>query len=118
MVTFGKRRRFRGSLLILFWVWALVSLSTIAQDAAQPEGSRKVLNRVVPTYPQLARTMNLRGVVKVDAIVGSNGALKSISVRGGHPVLVQAAQNALQKWRWEAAGHETHEPIEFVFEPK
>jgi TonB family protein len=111
-------RRAAISWLILSWAVALISLSSFAQDAAQSESTRKVVNRVVPAYPALARTMNLRGVVKIDAVVGSNGALKSVSVKGGHPVLVQAAQNALQKWRWEPAGHETHEPIEFVFDPK
>jgi TonB family protein len=112
------RRRPAIPLLILIWALALTSTLTFAQDAAQAESTRKVVNRVVPTYPQLARTMNLRGVVKIEAVVGSNGALKSVSVKGGHPVLVQAAENALQKWRWEPAGHETHEPIEFVFDPK
>jgi TonB family protein len=112
------RPRAAISLLILFGTLALISTSSCAQDPAQPESTRKVVNRVVPAYPPLARTMNLRGVVKIDAVVGSNGALKAVSVKGGHPVLVQAAQNALQKWRWEPSGHETHEPIEFVFDPK
>ena len=112
------RRRAAIPLLILIWALSLTFTLTFAQDASQPESTRKVVNRVVPAYPQLARTMNLRGVVKIDAVVGSNGALKSLSVKGGNPVLVQAAQNALQKWRWEPAGHETHEPIEFVFDPK
>jgi hypothetical protein len=30
---------------------------------------------------------------------------------------VQAAQNAILKWRWEPASHETREPIEVNFNP-
>jgi len=77
-----------------------------------------VVNRIVPSYPQLARTMNLKGTVRIEAVVAPNGAVKSVAVKGGHPVLVQAAENVIQKWRWEPATHETHEPIEFNFDPK
>src|SRR5690242_14723341 len=76
----------------------------------QTETKRKVVNRVVPVYPQMARTMNLKGVVRVDALVAPNGTVKSLEVRGGHPALVQAAQSAILKWKWEPAAHETKEP--------
>ena len=77
-----------------------------------------MVNRIVPSYPQLARTMNLKGTVRIEAVVAPNGAVKSVAVKGGHPVLVQAAENAIQKWRWEPATHETHEPIVVSFDPK
>ena len=35
----------------------------------QTEGNRKVVNRVAPLYPSMARTMNLRGSVKAEALV-------------------------------------------------
>jgi len=106
------------ALLVLLWAAALIPAHSFAQQEEQPVGKRKVVNRIVPSYPQLARTMNLKGTVRIEAVVAPNGAVKSVAVKGGHPVLVQAAENAVQKWRWEPATHETHEPIEFSFDPK
>lgn len=87
----------------------------VSQD--QAEGVRKVLTRVVPQYPSLARTMNIRGNVKVDVLVAPNGTVKSLEVKGGHPLLVQAAQDALRQWKWEPGSHETHETVELRFTP-
>ncbi len=102
------------ALLVLLWAAALIPAHSFAQQEEQPVGKR----RIVPSYPQLARTMNLKGTVRIEALVAPNGVVKSVAVKGGHPVLVQAAENAVQKWRWEPATHETHEPIEFSFDPK
>ena len=104
--------------LVLFWVVALTSFSSAAQQQDEPESNRKVVRRVVPAYPDLARTMNLRGIVKVDVVVATNGKAKSVEAKGGHPVLVQAAEDAIRKWNWEPAAHETNEFIEVNFNPQ
>ena len=95
-------------------------LITIAASAQQEQGGsgRKIVNRVVPVYPPLARTMNLRGTVRLDAFVQANGTVKTVELKGGHPVLAQAAENAIRKWKWEPATHESREPIEFHFDPQ
>jgi TonB family protein len=96
---------------------ALVLLSALfAQEDVAP--ARKIVNRVNPHYPEIARTMNLRGNVKAEAVVEPNGTVKTVDVKGGHPVLVRAAQNAIYKWRWAPAAHETREPIEVRFDPE
>jgi TonB family protein len=82
------------------------------------ETTRRVTNRVVPAYPELARAMNVRGIVRLDVLVAPNGTIKSVKVIGGHPVLVQAAERAVQKWKWEPAGHESNEAIELRFNPE
>jgi len=43
--------------------------------------------------------------------------VKSVEVKGGHPLFVQAAQNALREWKWEPAAHETDEIVELRFTP-
>src|SRR5437762_14020371 len=106
------------ALLVLLWAAALIPAHSFAQQEEQPVGKRKVVNRIVPSYPQLARTMNLKGTVRIEALVAPNGGVKSVAAKGGHPVLLQAAENAVQKWRWEPATHEIHEPIELSFDPK
>ena len=62
--------------------------------------------------------MGLEGVVKVEALVASDGSVKSVEIKGGHPVLAQAAANAVRRWRWEPAAHESHEPVELKFSPE
>jgi len=58
------------------------------------ETTRRVTNRVVPVYPELARAMNVKGIVRLDVLVAPNRTVKSVKVIGGHPVLVQAAERA------------------------
>jgi TonB family protein len=100
---------------ILVWALPLVPILSAGQE---PVSNRKITNRVVPRYPPLARTMNLKGTVKIEALVLANGTVKTVELKGGHPVLAQAAENAIRKWRWEPATHESHEPIEFHFDPQ
>jgi TonB family protein len=104
---------------ILFSLFVVLSLAagSFAQQE-QAESSRKIVNRVSPQYPEIARTMNLRGSVKAEAVVEPNGAVKSVDVKGGHPVLVRAAQSAIYKWRWAPATRETREAIEVHFDPQ
>jgi TonB family protein len=68
-------------------------------------------------YPQLARTMSLKGTVRLEALVLPNGTVKSVQVKGGNPLLVQSAQNAIREWKWVKAEHETTELVEFKFQP-
>jgi TonB family protein len=117
----------RGQLLIIrrngpvsrFVVWAIVLLSPLAwaQDDSS-ETHRRVMSRVVPAYPELARAMNVKGSVRLQVVVAPNGLPKSVRVIGGHPVLAQAAERAVQKWKWERVAHDTSEPIELRFNPE
>ncbi len=94
------------------------SHSSFAQEEAAAASNRKIVNKVVPQYPAWARSMNLSGIVKVEATVSSNGAVKAIEVKGGHPVLVQSATDAVRKWKWEPASHESRETVEVKFDPQ
>jgi hypothetical protein len=41
-----------------------------------------------------------------------------VEVKGGHPVLAQAAAVAVNRWKWERASRETKEPVEITFPPQ
>jgi TonB family protein len=84
---------------------------------AQGELNRKVHSKVAPTYPELARRINLRGTVKLLVVVLPNGNVKDTKVMGGNPILVNAAIDALKKWKFEPSQDETSGTIEFKFEP-
>jgi TonB family protein len=103
--------------LVLLVVAPLMFRANQASAQETSEGTRKVVTKVVPEYPNLARSMHIQGNVRADVLVAPNGKVKSIQVKGGHPLLGQAAQNALGQWTWEPAAHETHESVELKFNP-
>jgi TonB family protein len=109
--------------LIIAVFWAGTSFS-LAQNSSTPAPSapaapsRKIAFRAEPEYPELAKKARLQGVVKVEAIVRPNGSVKSTRVVGGNPVLVEAATNAVSKWRFEPAPGETTEVVQVTFIPQ
>jgi len=88
---------------------------TAAQDAATDAAKRKVRTRVMPEYPALAKQMNVTGKVKIQATIAADGHVTATKAVGGSPLLVNAASDALKKWRFEPAPKETTEIIEFDF---
>jgi len=93
-----------------------VSVKTQAQEST--EGSRKVLVQTAAVYPTLAHSMNIRGMVKLQAVVAPNGTVKKIDVLGGHPLLTQSAVTAVGHWKFEPGPKETKESIEIKFDPQ
>ena len=84
---------------------------------SQEELIRKVKSKIVPDYPALARKMSLAGTVKLVVVVSPNGSLKDARVIGGHPVLANAAMDAIKKWKFEPASAESTGTVEFRFTP-
>ena len=82
---------------------------------AQGELARKPKTKVAPAYPELARRMNISGTVKVLVVVSPNGSLKDTKVVGGNPILVNAAMDALKKWKFEPADSDSSGTVEFKF---
>src|SRR5260221_2349362 len=87
---------------------------SLAQSASE-EGKRKVKTKVAPTYPELARRMNVTGRVKIEVIINPDGRVKSTRALGGHPLLVQACIDAVKEWKFVAAPEETPQVVEFDF---
>ena len=104
------RLRLAGALLLM--ATFLVPINTPAQDAA---GKRRLLDHAAPAYPPLARDLGLSGVVKIEVLVAPDGSVKSGDIRGGHPVLAQAAMNAVRRWKWEPAARESKEEVQVKF---
>jgi periplasmic protein TonB len=99
-----------------FPVFALPAAGQQKQPAEQPEVKRKLVSQVPPDYPMVAKAMRIEGVVKMEVVIAPNGTAKSVEVKGGHPMLVEAAVDAVHKWKWASAPHETKELVEVKFE--
>jgi TonB family protein len=102
-----------AAVLILVGGWASIG-APLAWG--QDEINRKIKTRVAPQYPELAKRMNINGVVKVMVIVAANGSVKDAKLVGGHPVLATAALDAVKKWRFEAGPQESSGVVEFRFD--
>jgi protein TonB len=61
----------------------------------------KLMNRVQPSYPPLARQTRISGTVRLHAIIGKDGSVQQLEVLSGHPLLVQAALDAVRQWRYQ-----------------
>jgi TonB family protein len=114
--------RAKGILVLcLLTVVAAASLGTVslrAQDAEAPGSKRKVKVLGRPQYSDLARKLNLSGVVKVEVTIGADGKVKRTHVVGGHPVLATEAERAAMQSEFEPGPKETTEVIEFKFSPQ
>jgi TonB family protein len=109
------KNRISVALFVLLATLTLAPKHALTQEIS--ESGRKVVSKVVPQYPNIARSMKIQGIVRADVLVAPNGKVTSIEVKGGHPLLAQSAQDALRQWKWEAAAHETHEIVELRFNP-
>jgi len=61
----------------------------------------RLVNRVQPVYPPLARQTRISGTVKLHAIIGKGGNVEQLQVVSGHPLLVQSALDAVRQWRYQ-----------------
>ncbi|HET9180476.1 MAG TPA: energy transducer TonB [Terriglobia bacterium] len=63
--------------------------------------SAKLINRVTPDYPQLAKMARIQGTVRLEAIISKDGTIQDLKVLSGHPLLVKAALDAVKQWRYQ-----------------
>jgi protein TonB len=61
----------------------------------------RIVNRVQPVYPPLARQTRISGTVRLHAIIGKDGTVQQLEVLSGHPLLQQAALDAVRQWRYQ-----------------
>ena len=102
-------------LLAALGVGSVAALFLRAQEGDAPGSKRRVKVMGKPQYPDLAKKLNLTGVVKIEVIIGTDGKVKRTRVVGGHPVLASEAEKAAIQCEFEPGPKETSEVIEFKF---
>jgi periplasmic protein TonB len=60
-----------------------------------------LIRRVQPEYPALAKQARIQGTVVLRAVIDREGKIQDLQVVIGHPLLVQAALNAVRQWRYK-----------------
>jgi periplasmic protein TonB len=61
----------------------------------------KIVHQVTPAYPPLARQARISGIVRLEAVISRSGTIESLQVMSGHPLLTQAALDAVRQWVYQ-----------------
>lgn len=70
-----------------------------------------LVHQVTPQYPALARQARIQGTVVLQAVIGKDGAVQNLHVLSGHPMLIDAAVDAVRQWRYKPY-YLSGEPVE------
>lgn len=73
----------------------------------------KILHQVMPVYPPLARAARVQGMVRLEGILGKDGRVRELRVISGHPLLIQAALDAVRQWIYRPT-HLNGDPVEVI----
>jgi protein TonB len=58
----------------------------------------KIIHRILPLYPPLARRARISGKVELHGLIGVDGRIRALRVLSGHPLLIQSALDAVRQW--------------------
>ena len=58
------------------------------------------IHDVAPTYPTIARTANVEGMVIIEAVIAADGTVRDARVLRSVPLLDRAALDAVKQWRY------------------
>ncbi|MBL8213848.1 MAG: M56 family metallopeptidase [Bryobacterales bacterium] len=81
---------------------------TIAPIVASPQirvggnvQSAKLVKKVAPVYPPLAKQAGLQGQVRMQVVIDKDGKVSKLDVVSGDPLLADAAATAVRQWEYE-----------------
>jgi TonB family protein len=94
--------------------WLSITLLAMAVVVGAQE-DRKLIHKVDPEYPAIARKLNLQGTVRVEVCIASDGSVKSVATLGGNPILAQAVETAVKQWKYATAPADAKKILEFKF---
>jgi protein TonB len=60
----------------------------------------KLIKKVVPEYPAVAKRARVEGVVQLQVIVNEEGDVSDVKVLEGHPLLIDEAVRAVKQWKY------------------
>ena len=60
-----------------------------------------LIRKVDPVYPPLARQARIQGTVRFTAIIGRDGSVLNLQLVSGHPLMVEAARQAVMQWLYK-----------------
>ena len=59
-----------------------------------------LIRRIQPVYPPLAKSARIQGMVEFTAVISKERNIEHLQLVRGHPLLVNAAQDAVLQWKY------------------
>ena len=91
-------------------------LVVLCLNAHAGEGGRALVRRAPPVYPEIARQMHISGSVLLTISIAADGSVGEVKVERGHPILIDAAVDAVRKWKYVAAPGVTQATVNINFD--
>jgi periplasmic protein TonB len=60
-----------------------------------------LLAKTLPQYPAIPKAAHIQGTVVLQATISKSGSIQNLRVISGHPMLQQAAMDAVRSWRYK-----------------
>ncbi len=73
----------------------------VTAAVAPRKSSSRLVHQVNPVYPEAARTQHIEGPVVLNAHVLGDGSVGEIEIVAGHPLLAEAATQAVRQWKFQ-----------------
>ena len=89
----------------------------LSVTSGQPVGARVLLSRVEPEYPETLKRMGIGGTVRLQLVISPKGTVESVVVRGGNPILGEAAAKAAGQWIYAVAPAQSTTEVTIPFAP-
>ena len=99
-INTGDRSRLLAALIATPPVHATVKQAASAVRRSPGVQQGLLLSRVEPKYPPIARTSRIQGDVVLAAVIGKDGHIENLHLVSGHPLLAEAALDAVKQWRY------------------
>ena len=62
--------------------------------------ANNLISKVAPVYPPVAKQARIQGSVRFNIVIGREGSVENIELVAGHPILVEAAREAVAQWKY------------------
>jgi len=111
-VNAGMTMEMREILTRAQWMQLQGSPQTRFRVGANVTGAN-LISQVPPVYPEVAKQARIQGVVVLEVEINKEGSVDNARVLSGHPLLTQAALDAVKQWRYKPT-FMNNEPVPVV----
>jgi len=87
--------------LLLIALTIAASGQTIPPRTPPDEAAKHLIKKPLPNYPQFAELTRITGNVLLEISIDDSGTASVRRVISGHPLLVQAAIDAANHWKYD-----------------
>lgn len=79
-----------------------MSVGEFGKPSIEPKvAESRLTGRVEPQYPQIAKIAHIQGDVVLHILIDQKGHVAKVKQKSRHPILIQAAIDAMSKWNYE-----------------